>query len=520
MPTALIVSYALDDEKLAEKLEAAARVTLLHRGFHFMVEIQRPTETIVCTGEVGKRAFAVLSRASKSGLLYVQDWPDTLSDRPTKIDIAIFAGSKPLKPADLSKWNDARNELLKAGRGKRASQQVNKEVMRDALHLCMYPGCGERLDQVGASSRIGNVGQLAHIVGADPLGPRGRSDSHALAGKASNLMLLCYKHHRLIDEIDPEAFSIATLEKMRIEHVRKVDSLVAKMKWPVVRPLIIRGGIAGQAPAITRREIDESLEALEVTATADIQEYLSSATAERPTENYGALMLGQLKPSIANLITTLQGRDLGPASDDGLAVYALHDTPVLILAGRLIGEARHVHVMQRNRDTQSWKWQDAAAATPSIKVDLAQRARAQSKGMQAVLTIALSDQFQESWLSPSMLSEIGAGRHGWMSIDTASPAHNVIKSPADLAQVMTNVRSALRTLQGDMNASEIHLIVVAPVSVALSIGRALQAGNHPPIIVYHRPNGTVPFQPAFRITGERVENADPPIAGQVSVALQ
>jgi hypothetical protein len=70
-----------------------------------------------------------------------------------------------------------------------------------AAGRCEYPGCNRSLigDLVsGAEDK--NFGFVAHIVADTPTGPRGDPiRSPQLSDDISNLMLLCYTHHKLID---------------------------------------------------------------------------------------------------------------------------------------------------------------------------------------------------------------------------------------------------------------------------------------------------------------------------------
>ena len=85
--------------------------------------------------------------------------------------------------------------------------------------VCEYSwddaNCTERLTQRGPSGRYVNVSQTAHIVPIAGDGPR--SGSPPLGGDldaTENLIPLCYKHHRFIDD-DPVTFSVAVLEDMK-----------------------------------------------------------------------------------------------------------------------------------------------------------------------------------------------------------------------------------------------------------------------------------------------------------------
>jgi len=84
---------------------------------------------------------------------------------------------------------------------------------------CAFPRCGKALTaQQTDSEPVAALGEIAHIVGDSPNGPRGtsplRSDQR---NRYENLILLCNYHHQLIDS-HPTSWSVAQLEEMKRTH--------------------------------------------------------------------------------------------------------------------------------------------------------------------------------------------------------------------------------------------------------------------------------------------------------------
>lgn len=508
-PTVLI-SYGADDAELAQLLSpAGATVTVMARAFRFIIAIQNGSIWSGHSGELGQATYSELARKAKQGALRKVDWPDTVADRPPSLPASIFLPGTLLSKVDFAAWETLRKSFFGKGRGPSLNSAARDEVLKDAANVCMFNGCGKRVDRIGRSARPGNVGQLAHIVGSDPQGPRGRADSHTLANKAENVMLVCYDHHRLIDVIDPEAYPIATLQEMRREHMRRVNELLDQLAWARAMPLVIRGGIAGQSPAVTFREISEALESIQLSAMHPDGEHLAMAAVERPEVHYGYKILSQLEPGLNRLITACQSGSYRPAPDNTLAVFAIHDTPVLVLAGRILGEARTAHVLQRTRGAPSpWRWTAPSKTKSDVDLKIAGKTTAATGASVGLLTIALSDSYQDAWIPDATCQLIAAGQMPWISISAQKPGINIVEAPCDLEHIMKEIREGLRRLQGDFQVKEIHLIIVAPVAVAFSIGQALQPGNHLPITVFHRVNAAKSFESAIKISSDKVENAD------------
>ncbi len=115
------------------------------------------------------------------------------------------------------------------------------------------------------------VGDVAHIVGESPDGPRGSSPlTPEQRDLYSNLLLLCKPHHKLIDDNEQE-YTLARLQEIKATHER----------W-------VRESLAGFDPAKQR--------AVEVYASY-VQEWIKRAALEH-WEAWTTLMLGFGRPSM------------------------------------------------------------------------------------------------------------------------------------------------------------------------------------------------------------------------------
>lgn len=80
-------------------------------------------------------------------------------------------------------------------------------------NLCAYPGCAHEL----VSTMGVPVAQICHIEAANEGGPRFnplRSDEYLRSHE--NLIVLCYKHHKITD--DERQYSVETLKKFKSDH--------------------------------------------------------------------------------------------------------------------------------------------------------------------------------------------------------------------------------------------------------------------------------------------------------------
>jgi hypothetical protein len=118
---------------------------------------------------------------------------------------------------------------------------------------CEFQGCNEYLFEHPLTMQQGNFSEYAHIVAFSDKGPRAetngpeRSDPH----QSDNLMLLCQKCHKLIDD-NPEDYSTALLRSFKREHEDRILHATSRgpdMKTSIVQLKAKIGGSAVDIPA-------------------------------------------------------------------------------------------------------------------------------------------------------------------------------------------------------------------------------------------------------------------------------
>lgn len=103
------------------------------------------------------------------------------------------------------------------------SSRVQKILWTNAGGICSYPGCGKRL--IEDETRTGDrslVGDMCHIVAADPNGPRGDSSiPFEERNSYDNLILLCKNHHKQVDK-----HTVKVLREYKNRHEQMIQSQV------------------------------------------------------------------------------------------------------------------------------------------------------------------------------------------------------------------------------------------------------------------------------------------------------
>jgi hypothetical protein len=352
---------------------------------------------------------------------------------------------------------------------------------------CQYRGCSEYLvGDLIAGREDGTFGFLAHIVADSPDGPRGDEVRSALLAKRlDNLMLMCARHHKLIDVDAPDDHPETLLLEMKAEHERRIVRNVAIRPDLASHVVRFSARIAENPALVSTREIFDAMRPHRHPASGEtIDLELVGATFRDDEPIYWdtqRLNIGrQFETAIRNRIERQDIRHL--------SVFALAPQPLLIELGRLLGDIVPAAIHQRHREPATWAWQDDQ---PALVLNVGEHA---SGAGPIALKLAVSADVDDARIR----AVLGDDTAIW-SI-TATGAHNdILRRPEDQA----NYRRLLRGLFNRIKAvhgqsTPIHVFPVLPASLAVETGRVWMPKADAPLRLYDQ-NGASGFAHAFDI---------------------
>lgn len=439
-------------------------------------------------------------------------WATTTNVSPQSEDPAGLALVL-AKKQELVTWLKGSEQVT--GRFGHASLEVKKEVAYHAANRCQFSGCGKDLGMHTVTGAKGTFSYFAHIVAASADGPRGDPvESEKLVNDPTNFLLLCDECHRLVDKVDPAKYTVARLREMRLQSIQDVRRALSTLQYPDADVLCILGNVTGQSPHISERDIDDSLWKSRLRRSPLNIEYCFSfggAHHKPHDQSYWSAAFSTLPFDLVMLQARLNGVRTGGTSRRRLAVYPLHGTSVLILAGRLLGDMAGTHVFQPHRNKVGehletrWAWPDniAAPAPDKFKVDILEPFS--FKSTEANLLVALSAPIASARLATA------SSTRSTLSLPTIAISvdqfgHSTIRHPSDLTLLGAALDEALRTLQDSWRIKTVHLYVCAPTSAALLVGQKMQARHQANFICYESlPGENMPYAPTIEISSQDVK---------------
>lgn len=388
-----------------------------------------------------------------------------------------------LRGVDFQKW------YSKNGCSRNLDKYLRKKLWAKAAGVCEFDDCTTDLTTDLLTRQFGNFGQIAHIVAASPDGPRGEEGrSTQLANDFSNLMLLCYKHHRLIDT-RVEQYPEERLREMKREHEGRIAQILELSGARKTRLLLIYGQVGEQGSRIAEPEAAEAVN-LQIVDDTDELDLDNALPNERDTGFWetGARIIGRhLRHSLA------PQRD-GKTSH--LSVFAIAPIPFLILIGRLIGDKRPVDLFQFDRDEEygeRWSWtEDAPYSSSKVEVETVEEANPDEAVAIAVSVSASveTQQIPEAVGEPVTLYEI--------TVD--SPSRCWLQHRSQLEDFRGAYMSLIDDIE-DIHGKDrrIHVFAATPAPIAIDVGRCLLPKVCPTLVTYDRVAGA--FVRALEIPG-------------------
>ncbi len=332
-----------------------------------------------------------------------------------------------------------------------------------------------------------NLGELAHNVGRKKTSrsPRGLDELPIdQRNLAENLLLLCQKHHKVIDDqVARGEFTVEELRRIKSRHedrIRNLTGLVDSDQTVIVRAVgdIRAGNVAVTEQVVwaavfahARRYPFFSLGYRGVGVEIDLRQIPGEGTDaywQEGERRITSVINGQLRAGIEK------------DEVKHLSVFGLARIPLLALLGYNLDDKIPVDVYQKHRDgTESWSWDSEAE---QVMFEVARVREGAEDRVVLVLslsgTIALAD-------LPTDVTD-GATIYEMRPVGI-TPNRDVLRSRASLDAFARCYHSFLSEIEREHpSVRSLPVFPSVPVSAAITLGRGLMRDAHPTLQIYDR----------------------------------
>ena len=364
-----------------------------------------------------------------------------------------------------------------SNRSKGPSRPTIMQLCARSAGRCQFDGCNENLFVEGLTFKNGYFGEIAHNIASSPGGPRGdKKRSPILSDDVDNLLLLCHKHHKLVDD-NPEEYTETRLRDMKQKHeamiarhcdlIWKESSEVVRFSSPIkgthsasINPQQTIDAIIPEYRPASERGIPISIEPL---CDYNSPEYWRQADDE-------------LISSVMLLGTILKDNP-----NQHFSVFPLGPIPLIAKLGYLMGDKIRCEVYQKFREPDTWKW-ITEEQTNSFSVSK----NTIREGKRVALILSLTDSINEDRVTAVFNADT------IYSISANQTGVFCLKSRADLTEFWKTYQSVCNEItNSDPEITEIAVFPAIPVSAAFSIGYRYMPGVYPKMTIFEENNGFV-----------------------------
>jgi len=352
---------------------------------------------------------------------------------------------------------------------------------------CEYEGCNDDLTIDPVTKAEFNTSYFAHIYADSPGGPRYDEEmSPKLNADFSNLMLLCDKHHRLIDKEDVASHPVERLVRMKQAHEDRIARL------------------CGIQPNFVSEIVMYSANIGERSAPVSFQQAAQAILPNRYPASPRGIPIGVRNSAIADRdegfwrqeslqLRTMFDRQVQPVLAQGgahLSVFALAPQPLLVLLGSLLPDLHDVEVYQLHREPfQTWAW-DADEAPGGENFDPVIDHPQKKHGLVAIafsISAAIAHERVHRVLGPDVSV--------W-TLRIPQPHNDALRSRRHLNLFRARCRELFQLINKEHPGTDlVHVFPAMPVAAAVELGRVHSPKADPPLRVYDEqpdPRGFVP----------------------------
>jgi len=346
------------------------------------------------------------------------------------------------------------------------------KLIADSGGMCSFPGCGEKLIYKYDDGTFVKIIEICHIIGESSKGPRGHpKKSELMAKDQENIILLCGKHHKIIDNNDRE-YPVATLKLMKENHKKWVNERLNGLKEAVWTLIIHSGNVTGTG-ALT---LDKELIFHDFYGTHIIAETEEIKIKEFLTKTKNWL---DYKGKQEDWWQKFNNQVNKPKK---FLICSINFIPMVIHLGYLIHDTFPLEIYQYHREENTWRWKTLDNSEAKHEFFLIEITDTKDSNIQEIaLSISISGTIHDDDIFDLVGNNIKI-----IKIKVNEPDRTWLKYKEQLIDFQNKFINVIDTLvQQYRNLKEIHLFLAGPTPIAFIIGGSLNPTIHPRFTLYN-----------------------------------
>lgn len=353
--------------------------------------------------------------------------------------------------------------------------------------ICNFPECREKFIFQYEDGTFVKLYEFAHIIGESPEGPRGhQTKSKLMAQDPENIILLCVKHHKIVDKNERE-YPVEKLKKMKENHIQWVNERLEGLKEATWTLIIHSGNVTGTGvPNLDKELIYRDFYGTHIIAETEeiiIEEFLTE------TQNWLEYQQKQKE-----WWQNFKNRD---EISKKFLICSINFIPLVIQLGYLIHDTFTADIYQYHREEDTWKWESLHEIEEEQDFYLIERFDNKDLNIQEIaLSFSIS-----GIVNDDDIFEVVGNAIKIIKIKVNEPNRTWLKYKEQIINFQKKYIQLIDAIvQQYKNLKKIHLFYAGPTPIAFIIGSSINPTIHPPFILYnYYAKDTPKYTKAFHI---------------------
>jgi len=370
-----------------------------------------------------------------------------------------------------------RAKNTKLGRGKSFSKNTINSVIFESHGYCMFDGCGEDLTKDETTGKRGNFSYLAHNIASSENGARGSIVmSGILADNPDNVLLLCDKHHRLVDRIATIDYPSNRLSQMKVNFNSTCSNLLNSLAYQPVPAFSILWPVAGNSVSgPTEIEISQCLSTSKTRLSNQLNTINDNESFLKATSDDAvwSIIAGEIERAANGINMQLHSYNYKAA------LFAFGPMPSLIALGAKLGNKNGIIPMMRFRDGGRWTW---PSDRPLGKFYDLNGIEDLTSGEEEVIILLATTSNPRNLANAA--EQIAKNKNAKViEIRSKELGNGALAHPNDGIAFSADIQRLFHRLKSDFGVRNIHLLPCASNAVCVFFGQAFD-NYHPNLTIY------------------------------------
>ncbi|WP_372518492.1 HNH endonuclease [Candidatus Ruminimicrobiellum ovillum] len=357
------------------------------------------------------------------------------------------------------------------------SQSKKELLYAKTAGFCQYPGCNVFVfEEPLTKNKKAKYGQIAHIIADSPNGPRGDIQlSKKLKNDISNLMVLCFNHHKLIDT-DVEGHSVEKLRKIKQLSEENIRNLLLHKECKKSYIVKYTANIGQQKICVNDEQIFRAVinKALNPINSNSIELGISNdPIVDRGQNEYWKIQKNILRENFKDKLEN--------KLSEHISLFAIAPQPLLIYLGTLLSDKYTVEVFQLKREPKTWCDLDDFDSKFNFIIKRPNKIHKK---------VAINFSISGNICNSEIKEDLACDEVSIWTVTIKEPNNDCIRNSKQIAAFRKRIRCLFNEIKAKHgNDSQINIFPAMPISLAVELGRVRMPKVDLPLIIYDKNKG-------------------------------